>query len=478
MHPLLRHVALRPRGDALAQRGALLGGQVGAEHRRLADRTLERLDDQLVEAAPRVVERGRLAQPPGRDRRQSQRLAEQLLAELGQVAQQGAGLEHTGTQRIRQQHGAATRAVGQARDTERRIGAQFQRIAVVVVLTAQHRVDALQAFDGLHPDTAVAHRQIAALDQREAQVAGQQRMLEIRLVVGARRQQHDQRTGALRCTIDHVLRRPAQQRLAQRIEERRQVLHMQFAEHLREDARDDQPVLQRVAGSRRRLGAIGDDPPVAVGRARQIGRVVEQVHAARRVDALHLMQVAAVAEDDRRRDRAGSQQVLRAVDVAQHAVQQVGALRDAGGDLFPFGGREQQRQGVDLPGTVSAFRVGVDVVGDPVLADLAFHQRQRLADLESLAGRQRAQERIPVRARQAGGRQQFVVTALDRGVSGKQPSQHVSAARPPEYAGAAPRGAANGTSEGTTSSGTTNFIRPIVVWAPRRFGGRRVATSM
>jgi hypothetical protein len=88
MHPFLRDIALRSRGDALAQRGAFLRRQVGAEQRRLAVRTFERLDDQLVEAVPGVVERSRLTQPPGRDRGQAQRLTEQLLAELRQVAQQ------------------------------------------------------------------------------------------------------------------------------------------------------------------------------------------------------------------------------------------------------------------------------------------------------------------------------------------------------------------------------------------------------
>jgi hypothetical protein len=242
-------------------------------------------------------------------------------------------------------------------------------------------------------------------------------MLEIGFVVRARRQQHDQRRRAFGHAVDHVLRRPAQQRFAQRIEERGQVLHMQFAEHLREDTRDDQPVLQRIAGTGGRLRAVGDDPPVTIGRARQVGGVVEQVHAARRADALHLMQVATVAEDDRRRDRAGAQELLRAVDVAEHAVQQVGALRDAGGDLLPLGSRQQQRQRVDFPGPVGAFRIGVDVVGDPVFADLAFHQRQRLADLQALAIRQRTQERIPVRSGRSGRRQQLVVATLDRGIT-------------------------------------------------------------
>ena len=51
---------------------------------------------------------------------------------------------------------------------------------------------------------------------------------------------------------------------------------------------------------------------------------------------------------------ARAQQLLAAVDVAQYAVEQVGALHDAGLDLRPFGGREHQRQRVDLLVLVNA----------------------------------------------------------------------------------------------------------------------------
>ena len=153
---------------------------------RLARRALDRLDDEALGPAPGVVERGRLAEPPGRDRRQLQRLAEQLAAELRQEAEQRARLEHARAERIGEQHVAAPRAVGEAGDAERGVGAQLERIAVVVVLAAHDRVHALQAVDRLQPDAVVAHREVAALDQREAEVAREQRVLEVGLVVRAR----------------------------------------------------------------------------------------------------------------------------------------------------------------------------------------------------------------------------------------------------------------------------------------------------
>ena len=128
-----------------------------------------------------------------------------------------------------------------------------------------------------------------------------------------------------------------------------EMLHVQVAEHLREDARDDEPVLERVARARRRLRAVVDDPPAAVGRARQVGGVLQQVATAGRPQALGGGEEAAVAEDHRRRDRAALQQRLRAVEIAEDAVEQVGALLDAGGDRLPLVGRQHERDRVDLP---------------------------------------------------------------------------------------------------------------------------------
>ena len=209
----------------------------------------------------------------------SQRLAEQLAAELRQEAEQRARLEHARAERVREQHVAAARAVGEAGDAERGVGAQLERIAVVVVLAAHDGVDALQAVDGLQPDAVVAHREVAALDEREAEVAREQRVLEVGLVVRARREQDDARRPV-------AARRPVQQRGAQRVEEGGEMLHVQVAEHLREDARDDEPVLERVARSGRRLRAVVDDPPAAVGRARQVGGVLQQMAAAGRAQPL------------------------------------------------------------------------------------------------------------------------------------------------------------------------------------------------
>jgi hypothetical protein len=84
------------------------------------------------------------------------------------------------------------RGAEQAGNTEGRVGAQFERIAEVVVQAAQDGVHPLQARHRLQVD-GVAHRQILTLDQRKAQVAGQVGVLEIGFVVRPRGEQHGQR---------------------------------------------------------------------------------------------------------------------------------------------------------------------------------------------------------------------------------------------------------------------------------------------
>ena len=114
------------------------------------------------------------------------------------------------------------------------------------------------------------------------------------------------------------------------------MLDVQVAEHLGKDARNDQPVLQRVAGARGRLRAVGDDPPAAVRRTRQVDRIMMQPDAAGRLDALARPQVTVLAVDQRRWQQAFRQQFLFAVEVGQHGVEQRRALGHGGRDLGPF----------------------------------------------------------------------------------------------------------------------------------------------
>ncbi len=154
----------------------------------------------------------------------------------------------------------------------------------------------------------------------------------------------------------------------------------------------DDPVLERVAGAGRRLGAVGQHPHRAVGRAGEVRGVQVEVPAAGHGQAVTRPQEARVGEDEGRRQQPVAQQALPAVEVGEDQVEEARALRQAGLEFSPRSGADQQRHEVELPRPVHAARVAVDVVGDAVLADglpRRFAARRHLGGPERLEARRR-----------------------------------------------------------------------------------------
>ena len=119
-----------------------------------------------------------------------------------------------------------------------------------------------------------------------------------------------------------------------------------------------------------------------------------------------------MAERQLGRDVTLGQQPLRAVEVGQQRIQQPRALRDAGLDGLPLGGRQHERQRIQRPGPVGALRVGVDVVGDAVLDDQPARELERAAHgVGRFVGAQTVDERPPVRAHRALRIVQLVVSS-------------------------------------------------------------------
>ena len=233
----------------------------------------------------------------------------------------------------------------------------------------------LQALQRLEIDPALAHGQVAALDQSQAQVAGQEGMFKVGFVGRPGRQQHDARRLA---GLHQRLGQPVQA-LQQHPKRPGQTLHGQLAKGLRELLGHDEPVLEHVAQARRRLRALGHDPPQAVGPARQVERDDVQVHATQRFAALQGAQELGVFEHQGRRQQAFGQQAPRAVQIGQRGVEQARALAHAGFDALPIRGVDQQRQQLQRPhvaGTVLAFTIGaglVDVVAGAVFLHAPLH---------------------------------------------------------------------------------------------------------
>ena len=327
----------------------------------------------------------------------------------GQELRERGRLEHGHAERVRHEHVARAPGLHQAGHAERRVRAQLERIAEVVVQPPQDGVDALEAGQRLEIDAVLAHGEVAALDEGEAEVAGQVRVLEVRLVVRARRQQHD--VGRLA-----VARRPLAERLLKRQEELGEPLHAELAEGVGEEPRDGEAVLERIARARRRLGARAGHPPSAVGPARQVEGDLMQVDPARRRDAVTGAQEAGMPVDQRRRDEPFFEQALRAIEIGGQRVQQARPLAQAPGNRLPLRGGHDVRQHVERPRPRGPAGVGVDVVGDAVLVKLARGRGLHGAERVRAEPRRVAGEAPPVRPHRAGAVHQLVEMAGGRGI--------------------------------------------------------------
>jgi hypothetical protein len=386
-HLRQRQVALHGVGIALAHDAAgplvqLAPAELAAEHcvetRLAVEAGVGGLDGAVAQLRQHGFERGALAAPPGGESRELELLADQPSRKAGQEAEQRGRFEERRARHVGHQHVAGANRLQQAGHAERGIGAQLQRVEELVVQPLDEAVHRAQALQRLEVQALVAHREVAALDQRHAEIPREVRVLEVGLVVRAGREEGDVGRNAGRA---HAL-----QAVHHGAVGGGQALHVQRLEGLRKLPRDGQAVLQQVAQARGRLGALRHHPPVAVGAAREVeGRDV-QPGVARRLHAVQRAQVARMAAHQRRRQEAFAQQLLRAVHVGHHAVEHAHALQHAGLDLAPALGRDDQREQVERPGALRAVGVGVDVVGDAVVADLPLQADRAARQVVEAAG--------------------------------------------------------------------------------------------
>ena len=442
-HQFLGDVVVRIGAQIGNERRARLAVEILAEHGRLEGDRAAWLDHQAVEPGDDGFQRGRFAAPPGGHRGHLERLAQQALGQRRQEAEQGARLEQARTEAVGDHHIAAHGGLGQAGHAEQRV-LQLERIARFVVDPAHDHVHPVQSGQRLDEDDAVAHRQVAAFDQRQAQVARQVGLLVIAFAARARREQHDQRHLALAqrrrlVAMGRAEPAPVHQAVVHRAEERRHRLHLQFAQQVGEGGCDDGAVFECVAGARRRLRAVGHHPPAAIGRARQVDRVEMQRHVVVVTHAVARAQEARMAMDQRRRQQAFAQHRLLAIHVAQNLVEQRGALDHGRFDAAPFLVRQDQRQHVQVPLARPGAGIGQYVVADAVFAHLALHHLHPLAHHVRCFVPQVGEHRTPVRARRLVGAQHFIETIRRSQIVGKQLIGHWRAAlrlkRMPAYIG-------------------------------------------
>jgi hypothetical protein len=376
----------------IAPERKLLAVELGAEDRALADAPLQALDDQPRQVLQYVGEVSGVAAPETFDARQAQVLAEKMPGQGRQIGGERRVFQHAAADGVDHAHLAAARGFHQAWHAEHGVRAQFQWVAPGVVDAPPEHVDRPQAVECPPLQTSTAHQQIGALDQLQAERFGQQRLLEVRLVARARRQQRERRIAA-RCG-----RRGRREIGPQGAQERLVAMRLRLPVKAGQHARGNAAVLERIAQTGGHLRAVRQHPGAPVAIAHQIGGVQRQLVRERQADVLAGAQEAAMPEYQRRRQQAPAQHLARAVEVAQQQVQQLGTLREAGLDGGPLFASNHQRRHVERPGLALAVDA-VDVVAGAGLV-------QQAACLAGAAGQcrraqraQRLRQPLPVRLR-------------------------------------------------------------------------------
>ena len=359
---LFRHAldGVGPRGQHLGRHQRPDAGVEGAAAGRPR---VSRFDHAAAQLGQHLAHGGRLAAPPGVQGGQLQLFAQQAPRERGQKAEQRARFKKARTRRVGHQQVAGAHRLQQAGHTQARFGAHLQRVEKGVVDPLDEAVHRPQAVQRLQVQAAPAHRQIAAFDQRQAQVAREVGVLEVGLVVRPGREQRDVRVLAGRAGGLDALDEAAVSG--------RQAAHVHALEGIGELGRDGRAVFQQVAQARGRLRALRHHPPIALGSARQIEGDDVQVRAAHHRHAVHGAQVVRVALHQRGGQQAVLQQAALAVGVAHHGFKHLHALQHAGFNGLPVAGRDQQRKQIERPRPLQVGLVGVNVVGDAVFAQLA-----------------------------------------------------------------------------------------------------------
>ena len=250
---------------------------------------------------------------------------------------------------------------------------------------------------------AVARDEIGALDQNEAKIAREIGLFVIGFAVGAGRVQADARLRAA-----GELRQPG----AKGLEEGGQPGHIHVAVDGLEGARQVKAVLQRVAEAGRRLGAVVEHPPLAVGPATEIGGVKAEIATAARLDPDHRMQEIGASGHGGGGQNAFGDQLALAVKIGEQPFEGLGALGDAGFDHRPVLFRDQQRHVAERPGAVH--RLAIGAIGHALLADVALDGLEAAGDVIAAQSRHLVEKFEPMAARTSVRANEFIGRAVKR----------------------------------------------------------------
>jgi hypothetical protein len=278
------------------------------------------------------------------------------VARAGECRQEGehaARLCHPAAEAVGEHDLALAHRLHQPGHAEPRPRVEFQRIAEVGIEPAQQHLGALESGHRADEDAVVAHGQVFALDQEEAEIAGEIGVLEIGLV---------HRPGGEHADPGIVLAVEAGQFVLKRLEERRVAKHPQVAIDVGNPVGEREAVFQRIAGSGRRLGAVAQHPPAAIGAARDVDGIEAQVRAAGRRHVDERPHEVRAAGHERAGQAPLADELGRPVNVGQHRLDEARPPDQRGLQPLPLAGLDDERNVGQRPCPVGTLGVFIDAV--------------------------------------------------------------------------------------------------------------------
>ena len=191
----LRDKTFRLALELVAERLDRRLGRGGADQHAVAAGAVHFLHDEFAEIVEHVGEVLRLAAAPGRHVLQDRLFAEIEFHDLRHVGVDRLVVGDAGADRVGERDVAGRIGRHQPGHAERGIRAEGEGVEEIVVDAAIDHVDALQALGGAHEHLVVLDDEVAALDQFDAELVGEEGVLVIGGIVDAGRQQRDRRLG-------------------------------------------------------------------------------------------------------------------------------------------------------------------------------------------------------------------------------------------------------------------------------------------
>ena len=169
------------------------GARLRPDEHALAAGLAGRLDHDLGQPAEHVVALGLVGQQIGRHVLEDRLLAQVEADHLRDVVVDRLVVGDPGSDRVGDRDGAGPVGAHQARNPEQRVGAELQRVDERVVEATVDRVHPLQARRRAHVTHGVADDEVRRLDELDAHLPGEERVLEVGGVHRAGGPEHDRR---------------------------------------------------------------------------------------------------------------------------------------------------------------------------------------------------------------------------------------------------------------------------------------------